>query len=340
MSNQNENQAISKMRNSLHNIEAINEKLNLLSLNALIQAADAGDAGRAFAVVAQQMQELSTKTAESSATMSKDIEDTAEELARTELQAKGTRFSDLAHNTIELIDRNLYERTADARWWATDSDLVTACMKSDDSALTSKASERIGVILRNYTVYCDIVLVDTDGKIISNGGGRFNNLGEDVGNEEWFIEAMQTRNGTEYHVQDVHSSPFIDNNLTVAYSTAVREGGETSGKVVGALCVFFDWDQAVSIVKNVSFDRRDRARTRTVYFSNKGQVIAANDDIGVLTEDISELGCIQTALQGKKGFTEEELDGEPYLVAYASTPGYETYEGLGWGCAIFYSIND
>ena len=39
---------------------------------------------------------------------------------------RGTRLSDLALTNIDLIDRNLYERTCDVRWWATDSSLVEA----------------------------------------------------------------------------------------------------------------------------------------------------------------------------------------------------------------------
>ena len=31
---------------------------------------------------------------------------------------------DLSLNAIELIDRNLYERTCDVRWWATNSAVV------------------------------------------------------------------------------------------------------------------------------------------------------------------------------------------------------------------------
>jgi len=39
-------------------------------------------------------------------------------------QAQGARLTDLALNAIEIIDRNLYERTCDVRWWATDSAVV------------------------------------------------------------------------------------------------------------------------------------------------------------------------------------------------------------------------
>src|SRR6266571_2758733 len=39
-------------------------------------------------------------------------------------RSRGERMVDLALNAIELIDRNLYERTCDVRWWATDSAVV------------------------------------------------------------------------------------------------------------------------------------------------------------------------------------------------------------------------
>jgi hypothetical protein len=338
-SNHDDNQAIFKMRQSLKDIEAINEKLNLLSLNALIQAADAGDAGKAFAVVAQQMQELSNKTAESANRMSTDIEETANEVINNELNAKGARFSDMAHNTIELIDRNLYERTADVRWWATDSDLVLACANPDDKILKDKAAERMSVILRNYTVYDDILLISSDGVVIANGAKKkYESIGQEVSSEPWFTGALQTRNGKEYYVEDVHQSYLIDGKPTAAYSTAVREDGNTNGKTLGVLVVLFDWQQGLDIVKNVAFDRSDRDRVRTVYFNNRGIVIAASDDRGILKENMSECSSIQMALQGKKGYRRETINDEDFMISFASSPGYETYEGLGWGCAIFYSV--
>lgn len=35
-------------------------------------------------------------------------------------------MTDLALNVVDLIDRNLYERSCDVRWWATDSAVVQA----------------------------------------------------------------------------------------------------------------------------------------------------------------------------------------------------------------------
>ena len=58
---------------------------------------------------------------------------------------------DLSLNAIELIDRNLYERTCDVRWWATDSAIV-GCAATRDAAAVAHVSDRLGVILSAYTV--------------------------------------------------------------------------------------------------------------------------------------------------------------------------------------------
>ena len=54
-------------------IAEIADQLNILSLNASIEAARAGDAGRAFAVVADEIKSLSTSSGEEAKKISKDI---------------------------------------------------------------------------------------------------------------------------------------------------------------------------------------------------------------------------------------------------------------------------
>jgi hypothetical protein len=103
--------------------------------------------GQAVENIAQDLEsQLTKRTTE----LVQSIEDMVE-------RARVDRFVDLALNAVELIDRNLYERTCDVRWWATDSALVQ-CASSRSIADSSHASQRLAVILGAYTVYLDLWL--------------------------------------------------------------------------------------------------------------------------------------------------------------------------------------
>src|SRR6202040_1106652 len=101
-------------------------------------------------------------------------------------RARGERMVDLSLNAIELIDRNLYERTCDVRWWATDS-AVVGCAAQPEAAAISHVSERFAVVLGAYTVYLDLWLCDLDGNVVANGrADKFNVKGHNVAGTKWF----------------------------------------------------------------------------------------------------------------------------------------------------------
>src|SRR5690606_30502476 len=111
-------------------IRSVTQRLRILALNALVESARAGDAGRGFSVVAQEVRGTSTEVEGIATSLEQEL---ASEIAALERltqmmagEAQGQRLVDLALNAIEIIDRNLYERTCDVRWWATDSAVVDA----------------------------------------------------------------------------------------------------------------------------------------------------------------------------------------------------------------------
>jgi hypothetical protein len=190
------------------------------------------------------------------------------------------------------------------------------------------------IILKNYTIYKELVLTDLSGKVIADGRPeQYSLTGMDISGEQWFTEAIRTANGLEYSVQDVHESR-LTGGPAVVYSAAVREDGATYGKAIGVLAVIFDWGQADYIVKNVRLTDEEKKGARIVLFNSQGQVIAASDGQGILDESVARIRGVKNALAGGKGFTVEAVGGRKMVIAYAHTPGYETYRGLGWGCAI------
>jgi Methyl-accepting chemotaxis protein len=331
--------ATDKMRVGLNAIRNINDSIKLLSLNARIEAARAGTYGRSFAVVAEEMKTLSDKVQDTANKLDIEIGKTETEINDAEMSARGNRLSDLAFNTIEILDRNLYERTADVRWWATESAFIEACGQPENRELSHRAVQRMDIILKNYTIYKELVLSGLDGKVIADGRPeQYSIVGRDVSDEPWFRGAIGTANGLEYSVQDVHKSNLIG-DYAVVYSAAVREGGASYGKVIGVLAVVFDWGQADYIVKSVRLPDEERNVSRVLLFNGEGTVIASSDNTGILEENVANTRGVKHALTGGKGFTTESVVGRKMIIAYAHTPGYETYQGLGWGCAIFCPID-
>jgi HAMP domain-containing protein len=315
--------ATSKLREIRH----VADHTRNLAINARIQAAHAGEHGRGFAVVADEVGQIAGTVKGLSDDLTRQLApriDELEALGRALVeQVRGGRLAELALNAVELIDRNLYERSCDVRWWATDAALVDACSAPDEPARRAFASERLGVILDSYTVYLDLWVTDRAGRVIAHGRpGRYRGvLGADVSGAPWFTAAMATTDGGAFAVDDVAVEPLLGGPVAT-YATAVRAGGRADGEAIGALGIFFDWEaQSDAIVRGLHLTDDERARTRAMLLDADGLVLASSDGRGRLTDRIH----LRTAGR-QRGFY---ADGDT-VVGFARTPGYETYEGLGW----------
>ncbi|SDS28343.1 methyl-accepting chemotaxis protein [Bradyrhizobium canariense] len=310
-------------------IQKITNQMKMLALNALIESSRAGAQGAGFAVVAQEVRnvgqqveaiarELETQLMKRTGTLMSSIERMTE-------RSRGERMVDLSLNAIELIDRNLYERTCDVRWWATDSAVVN-CAAAPGAATVSHVSERLAVILGAYTVYLDLWLCDLDGNVLAGGRpDRFNVVGQNVAATKWFREAHNLRSGDEYVAGDAECQPLLGNAQVATYCASVRADGKANGKPIGVLAIHFDWEaQARAIVQGVRVDAADRARVLLI--DSNFRVIAASDGQGLLAERMP------LALEGRRSGFYHDRSGA--LIAFHATPGYETYKGLGWFGAI------
>ncbi len=225
--------------------QSIVMQTRLLALNAVIEAARAGEAGKGFAVVAKEVQLLADQADEIAERFRGTVLGGIA-LGRSmseELQGlmEGARLSDLAQTLVQLIVRNLYERTADVRWWATDTALWTALGSGEADAI-SHAGERLATINRFYSVYLDLVLTDARGRIVASANPRFSRTlaGTGLEREGWVRAALATRSGDDYVVGEVGPSHAHGGREALVYATAVREGGAAQGRVLGTLGVYFD----------------------------------------------------------------------------------------------------
>ena len=307
--------------------EKIASQIKLLALNATIEASRAGEFGKGFAVVANEVKNLSKQAAQNSQVLSEISSQT--DVLQNQFNGKEfIRLTEMSQTLVQLIVRNLYERTADVRWWATD-DALFRCLESLDHTHIEHAISRLSLINRFYSVYLNLVLVDTKGKVVAcSQTSKFPQVtGADLSAPAWVDKALATTSGDQYIVDDIYADPLHDNKMVAVYAAAVRSGGKIDGKVLGALGVFFDWDdQARIIVKNEPNLSQDEWKySKVMLLDQKLRIIAASDE----TELLKPFNLEHRGQQ--KGYY---INSQQELVAFAKTIGYQEYDGLGWFAVI------
>jgi hypothetical protein len=327
-----------KLDNAIDKVDNINHKTHVLSVNASIEAARAGTYGRPFGIVATNMSELSEETTKITEKMRNDTKEILQVGSLIKAQSKdfrGNRLSDLALVNIDLIDRNLYERTADVRWWATDGSVVDALTQKTSESYDA-VSKRLAVILQAYTVYYDLVLADADGKIIANGNPQYSSVSTIVADSRWFSSAVKTKSGGEFGFESVHRSGLVDNNLALIYSCAVRENGDTKGKVIGVLGVIFKWESlSQTIIQHTPIDDDEKKNTRICVTDDDGVVLADSDN--KMLKDKIQFDKKTSLFSEKKNYLFTDYGGLECCIAHALSPGFEGYS-TGWHSIIIQNL--
>jgi hypothetical protein len=310
-------------------IQMITRQTRLLAINALIEAAHAGKAGLGFSVVAEEVKNISERISKIASGLTEDLQVSVNEL--TELgrgmcfDVRGQRLADLSLNMIEIIDRNLYERTCDVRWWATDASLVNALTNRTAENCTH-ASERLGIILDSYTVYLDIWVADTSGRVIASGRADSygNVIGANVAEAPWFKQAARHSSGDQYFAGEVTAEPLLNGAHTCAFSAAVRSGAGKQTPVIGVIGIFFDWkNQTDSVINGVRLSDDERSRSRVMLVDANHRIIASSDTQNPLGESIE----LRTKAGQPSGYNTLSNN---VIQSYSMTPGFETYPGMGW----------
>ncbi len=330
-----------KLETSILSINDIYEKTHVLSINSRIEAARVGEKGKGFKIVAESFSQLNGEIAKVANELDAEIKKELMHLRTiSDAMAKDVRaqrLSQICISVMDVIDRNLYERSCDVRWWATDSSVVEV-LKDPSEERARYAEKRLETILASYTVYLDIVVADRDGVILANGRpGTFKSRKANVATSRWFLEAQRLKDGQEYAMESTHKSRLVNDEAILAYSAAVFDNQED--KPLGILGILFNWNGLVhAVLERVT--KQDlivdiveyKIPTQIWILDEQGTILADSDEKkggGALTQT-----NINKIIDSKdQGYSIAENEKYTEIVSWGYSPGFETYRS-DWYCAI------
>ena len=314
------------------------ESIQLISLNGIVFASKLGKRGGALGPIFNQI----TKSGDF---VTSKMEDLLKEMAVGELELNLKALENFSKQAIDLIDRNLFERSADIRWWATDQYFWEALMTPSDKNY-QKASERLKVINGSYTMYRNLILTNASGEIVACSRNElWNELKKiNVSDQIWFQHGMRTTASNEYAVQDVmHSNLEKLKQRSLIYSGGVRKNGKREGDSIGVLGILFDWDTEAKKILEICIPRHTDGKSiegsAAFYTNRSNEIIETTDEehfpVGLKLEFPESILSLSAGDTVSSLFTYKDMR---YIIGSSKTKGYREYSGLDWAAHVIRPI--
>jgi hypothetical protein len=306
------------------------ESIQLISLNGIVFASKLGKRGVALGPIFDQIKQTGEFT-------TSKMEDLLREMAIGELELNLQALENFSKQAIDLLDRNLFERAADVRWWSTDHFFWTA-LREPTAENFQKAAHRMEVINGSYTMYRNLVLANRNGEIVASAKNEDRNKlrSTTVYDDPWFLAAMRTTKSFEFAVQDVQKSKLEPRKeRSLIYSGGVRAGGARQGEPIGVVGILFDWDtEARKILSTCVPKNRDGesiAGCAAFYTNSANEIIETTDEEQFpVGKSLTLPAAVGTLKAGQSTSGLFRYQDRRYILGSSRTKGYREYAGLSW----------
>lgn len=314
----------SELRQIPYHAERIQRELNRAVWNGNIRLAQRADASTHFARVL--LWEIGNAGRRTQATFEHSISD----LQQTVISSILDDAQLLASLAADILDRNLYERANDCRWWALTSTLMEHLGDGEHDRHT------VAAILRHinslYTVYHGIVLFDAQRRVVAVSNTAHEQYIGQVIQEPWCGAALSLRSSQDFFVSDFAASAFYEDQPTLVYGAAVRT---STGRLAGGIGIVFDSRPQLESILRDALPRAESGEIAegciSVFVDARMQVIAASSvythgqtlpmSADILRTDSREAQIIA-------------VDGMHYAVGIRHTSGYREYSATSMWCVV------
>ena len=242
-------------------------------------------------------------------------------LQDTVLQTILDMVSFQAYLAVDIMDRNLYERANDCRWWALTPKFINILSKEEITQNDKKEITSILSYINNlYTVYTNLIVYDKFGTVIAVSQDEYSNLIGNKLNEEWSKDTLVTKNSQKYCVSEFQKSKFYHNEHTYIYNASIIFNKD----VVGGIAIVFDSKPQFKAILDDILSSNDDS---FALFTNKEKVIISSTkeeyEVGSIISIKNEFFDIKNA-QSYSGIV--ELNNKYYAVGSYCSNGYREYK--------------
>ena len=223
--------------------------------------------------------------------------------------------SSKAQVAIDLLIRNLFERTADVGFLATDDDIRDFLSRENNTVAQVQFIEsRLQEYVIKYSVYDDIIIFDTHGKVKAQLN---KNHPLHASNDPLIQETLHT---TQEYIETFRYSELqAERRQALIYSCKITASNQSHSKVLGVLCLCFRFeDEIQGIFANLL--QQEEQGVLTILDANC-KVIASSDE---------KKFPLQTLIADSEAVAMVNFQAQDYIVNTRDTQGYQGFKGLGW----------
>jgi hypothetical protein len=176
-----------------------------------------------------------------------------------------------AHLLVDLLDRNLYERSDDCRWWALTPELRQGLARPEGGT-AARIEGILAYIHRLYTVYTCLFVYDREGVIVAASEASGRALAGQRVDAATLTQVLALDSPQAYHASAFEATALYGDQPTYVFHAAIRHP-EREDEVVGGIGIVFD--AAPELLNMLRSGLGGREQMDALFVDRQGRVLAS-----------------------------------------------------------------